>query len=87
MNRVLSHFPVSDDEAVLASRQELWKAVTDHGLDDYGKDYLGWISKLPVPLDRKLALEAIADRIEGSSDEKADEIRGIVGDTPLRDTP
>lgn len=88
LGRVLSHFPVSDDEAVLAARKEFWgMSVTDHGLDNYGKDYLRWISSLPNPLDRKLALEGIADRIEGSSDQKADEIRNIVGDIPLRDTP
>ncbi len=87
LGRVLSHFPVSDDEAVLAARQELWSKVTDKGLDHYGKDYLRWISSLPNPLDRKLALEAIAERIEGSMEWKAAEIRNIVGDIPLRDTP
>lgn len=87
LGRVLSHFPVSDDEAVLAARQEMWSKVTDEGLDHYGKEYLRWISSLPNPLDRKLALGAIAKRIEGSMEWKADEIRQIVDDIPLRDTP
>lgn len=87
LGRVISNFPVSDDDAVLAARQKIWEAVTDDGLDHYGKDYLRWISSLPNPLDRKLALGAIAKRIEGSMEWKADEIRNIVGDIPLRDTP
>ncbi len=87
LSRVLSHFPVSDDEAVLAARQELWSKVTDNGLGRYGKDYLRWISSLPNPLDRKLALGAIAERIEDSTEWEVDEIRNIVGDISLHDTP
>ena len=88
LGRVLNHFPDSDDEAVLAARKEFWgMSITDHGLDNYGKDYLRWISKLPNPLDRKLALKAITDRIEGSMEWKAEEIREIVDDIPLRETP
>ena len=86
LGRVLFHFPASNDEAVFTLRQKLWRAVTDNGLDNYGEDYLRWISRLPDPRERKMALEAIADRIDGSMDFKADEIRGIVGDIPLRDT-
>ena len=87
LDRVLDHFPDSEDEAVSASRQEFWRAVTDHGLDNYGTDYLFWINRVLEPLDRKMALEAIADRIDGSMESKAGEIRDIVGDIPLRDTP
>ena len=41
------------------------------------------------PLDRKLALGAIADEIDhpNNDDERVAEIREIVGDIPLRDTP
>ncbi len=87
LGRVLDHFPDSGDEAVLASRQEFWKAVTDDGLDHYGEDYLRWINRVLEPKDRKMALEAIADRIDGSMDFKAKEIREIIGDVQLRDNP
>ena len=72
---------------MLASRQEFWRAVTDDGLDNYGTDYLFWINRVLEPLDRKMALEAITNRIDSSMERKADEIRDIVGDIPLRDTP
>jgi hypothetical protein len=87
LDRVLDHFPDSEDEAVSASRQKFWRAVTDHGLDNYGTDYLLWINRVLEPLDRKMALDAIADRIDGSMESKATEIRDIVGEIPLRDNP
>ena len=87
LDRVLYHFPDSDDEAVRASRQKFWRAGHRSRPRQYGKDYLRWINRLPDPLDRKMALGAIADRIDGSMESKADEIREIVGDIPLRDTP
>ncbi len=64
LSRVLSNFPVSDDKEILAYRQNIWQEFTDRGLDDYGKVYLRWISNLQNPLDRKMALEAIARRIK-----------------------
>lgn len=87
LDRVLDHFPDSEDEGVRASRRKFWRAVTDHGLDYYGTDYLLWINRGLKPLDRTMALAAIADRIDGSMEWKADEIRDIVGDIPLRETP
>ncbi|HEX7260871.1 MAG TPA: hypothetical protein VF258_03570, partial [Luteolibacter sp.] len=87
LSRTLSHFPVSNEEAVLSSRQQIWETFTDRGLANYGHEYLRWISQLADPLDRKMALEAIADRIDGSGEDHANRIREIVGDIPLRDHP
>jgi hypothetical protein len=88
LNRVLSHFPDSDEEEILASRQKFWKAVTDDGLEHYGKDYLHWISNTLQPLDRKLALGVISDEIDNNNnDEYVAELREIVGDIPLLDPP
>jgi hypothetical protein len=89
IGRVLSHFPDSDEDAVHAHRVELWEELASDGLDYYGKDYLHWILSLPDPLDRKLALGAIADEIDhpNNDDERVAELREIVGDIPLRDTP
>lgn len=89
IGRVLNHFPDSNVDSVRARRVELWEELVSDGLNYYGKDYLQWILSLPNPLDRKSALGAIADEIDHPSndDERIAELREIVGDIPLRETP
>jgi hypothetical protein len=67
-------------------RGELLAGIVDHGLNDYGPDYLDWIATLADPADREAALAAIARRIENSLEWEAREVRRIVGDTPLPPT-
>ena len=68
-----------------AFRSMVLSAIVDHGLDDYGPDYLQWIGTLPEESDREMALEGIAGRIAGSTDWKRREIRAIIGDIQLPD--
>jgi hypothetical protein len=88
IGRVLDQFPDSDEKEIVSHRKALWDNHVGHGLREYGEDYLRWILSLPDPLDRKLALGAIADEIDdASSDVRAGELREITGDIPLRDPP
>jgi len=72
--------PYSDEKEVLSAHLRIWKSATDKMLDRYGNDYATWISKYPDQDDRRLARQAIMERIEGSMHSKALEIRRIVGD-------
>jgi hypothetical protein len=85
VSEALEIMPRSDDEDVSAARREIFRALVDHGLDDYGSDYLQWINTLPEESDRVMALEGIASRMAGSTDWKRREIRTIIGDIQLPD--
>lgn len=83
----LRMLPLTGDETLESAREALLGSLVDHGLDDYGPDYLDWISTLPDASDRQEALLGISIRIEHSMEGKAREIRRIVGDTPLPPPP
>ena len=85
VRQALELLPRSDDEDVAAARREIFYSLVDHGLDDYGSDYLQWIDTLPEESDREMALEGMASRIAGSTDWKRREIRAIIGDIQLPD--
>ena len=86
MAEALRRLPAPVDDDAIAVRSKILHSFVDHGLNDYGPDYLEWIKTLPEPIDRREGLAAIARRIEYSTFSKAQEIRRIVGDTPLPPT-
>lgn len=80
LSEALQLVPFSEEKEISSAHLRIWKSATDTMLDRYGSDYGTWISKYPDPDDRKLARQAIRERIEGSGNSKAMEIRQIIGD-------